>query len=82
MLTFIIYFYLFFKRTGCQLISRALLSIAGTVDLLESKKKTMTGVKSKEMQPQKQKKYLTNDSKCHLNGNGDFFKIPSQNQTL
>ena len=62
--------------------SRALISITGRIGLLGSKKKTMKGVESKEMQPQKQKKHLTNGSKCHLNGNGDIFYIPSENQTF
>lgn len=48
----------------CQLISRVLIRIARSSNLLENKKTTIKGVESKEMQPQKEK--------CHLNGNEDF----------
>jgi len=42
-----------FKGTVSQLIARILITVAGRSSLLESKKKTMKGVKVKQIQPNK-----------------------------
>lgn len=42
-----------FKGTVSQLIARSLITVAGSTSLLESQKKTMKGVKGKQIKPNK-----------------------------